>query len=350
MTMARLSVFSACIILFMSSCQKQDMTDMKLSQSLTGLISEPELEEATHTSAILAVSFPDLYYLDILEKGILIHKSAQPLSAGVKIPADNGNFWQISRVDHLDKEVEYKARAYIVTSAGSYYGQELSFITRPTKTKVRTARATSITGTSAITGGNIINFGPELILSRGVCYGTRPSPTTLNNMVTAGSGTGVFSAAITGLSPGNSYFVRAFAQTPSGTVYGNQDRFITESNADTVYRLVYVSGDNQTYPGGGMPQPMVFRVLNTATSNYLTELESANLAIVATAIIGYQDASFNNFNDYCNDNSLECFGGYYYIPIHTSGSPFTLEIRVSLSENGTEVDHRIISQNIIVYM
>ncbi len=347
--MERFSVFSALLILFLSSCQEQEWTDANAMQSLSETVSEPVLEEATHTSASLSVDFKELNDLDLREKGILIYRAGQAPSAGIKIMLGAGISNLASRVDHLDKEKEYRARAYWITSSGTYSGRELSFITRPTKIKVRTARVTSITGTTALSGGHVINSGPEPVLSRGLCYDTRPNPATLNQIVNAGSGAGIFSASLTGLIPGTSYFVRAFATTPSGTVYGNQDRFITESSTDTVYRLVYVSGDNQTYAGGGLPQPMVFRVFNTSTSTYLTDLVPSNLSMTASASIGYHDGEFNNLNNFCLDQPLECYGGYYYIPVNTSGSPFILEIRVSLLENGVEIDHRIMTQNIILY-
>lgn len=59
------------------------------------------------------------------------------------------------------------------------------------------------------------------VSSRGFVWGTSSNPTTDDNVLTAGSGEGSFNAVLSGLTKGTLYNVRAFAVTPSGTIYGN---------------------------------------------------------------------------------------------------------------------------------
>ena len=91
---------------------------------------------------------------------------------------------------------------------------------------ISTATISSITPTSAITGGNISSDGGSPILSRGVVWGTSSNPTiALNTKTTDSTGTGSFISKLTGLSPDTTYFVRAYATSSLGTAYGNEVSF-----------------------------------------------------------------------------------------------------------------------------
>ena len=94
---------------------------------------------------------------------------------------------------------------------------------------ITTAAVTSITGTTAVSGGYITNDGGSLITQRGVCYSTTPTPTTANTTVISGSGTGSFSCNLTGLIPNTTYYVRAYAINSTGTAYGNEVSFATNT-------------------------------------------------------------------------------------------------------------------------
>lgn len=116
-----------------------------------------------------------------------------------------------------------------------------------------------------------------------------------------------------------------------------------------VYKLEYVSGSGQTYIGGGMPSPMIFRIKNITANNYVTNLSAANLSMSATASIGYQDAAFNNLAGYCGNPSPQCYGGYYYVAPNlppNPPAPYTLNITVALKLNSVTVDSYPITQNI----
>jgi len=92
---------------------------------------------------------------------------------------------------------------------------------------VSTASITNITATSATCGGNVSDQGSVAVTARGVCWSTSPSPTIANSHTTDGSGTGVFTSAITGLAESTSYYARAYATNQFGTAYGNEVSFAT---------------------------------------------------------------------------------------------------------------------------
>lgn len=101
---------------------------------------------------------------------------------------------------------------------------------------VTTTTPSSITTTGATFGGNVTSAGGGTVSSRGYAYSstvTIPSKNTEATFVD-GSGTGVFSEAITGLTPATHYYVRAWATNQAGTSYGVVYEFDTLATTPTV--------------------------------------------------------------------------------------------------------------------
>jgi hypothetical protein len=107
---------------------------------------------------------------------------------------------------------------------------------------ITTTAVTNITGTTAVSGGDITNDGGSLVTQRGVCYSTSTNPTTANSTIISGSGTGSFTSNLTALSANTTYYVRAYAINSAGTAYGNQVSFTTTSG----------SGSGISNPGPGV--------------------------------------------------------------------------------------------------
>lgn len=91
-----------------------------------------------------------------------------------------------------------------------------------------TSDVTSISQTSATSGGNIYSDGGDTVKARGVCWSISANPTIENSKTTDGTGIGTFSSLLTGLTLGDKYFVRAYATNSKGTAYGNEINFITK--------------------------------------------------------------------------------------------------------------------------
>lgn len=92
---------------------------------------------------------------------------------------------------------------------------------------VITTLASSITNTTATSGGNVISDGEGVITERGVCWNTLSSPTIADNKSSNGGGTGEFTCSMTGLYGNTTYHVRAYATNSAGTSYGNEIIFMT---------------------------------------------------------------------------------------------------------------------------
>ncbi|MDX9748839.1 MAG: FISUMP domain-containing protein [Paludibacter sp.] len=137
-----------------------------------------------------------------------------------------------SSLSNLTPTTTYYVRAYAVNSAGTSYGNQISFTTStPISSPVlSTVSVSNITTTTASSGGNITSDGGSSITSRGVVWSTSQNPTvSLSTKTNNGTGTGSFSSSLTGLSPSTTYYVRAYATSLFGTAYGNQVSFTTST-------------------------------------------------------------------------------------------------------------------------
>jgi hypothetical protein len=75
--------------------------------------------------------------------------------------------------------------------------------------------------TSVTLQGNVIEDGDAVVTSRGIAWTTFYNPTTNDNKAAPGIGSGSFSATITGLTAGTTYYARTYATNSAGTAYGN---------------------------------------------------------------------------------------------------------------------------------
>ena len=95
---------------------------------------------------------------------------------------------------------------------------------------IKTKVVSSIAIYTAKSGGNINNDLKEKVIARGICWSKKENPTVSAsgvNTTTDGTGKGDFDSILVGLSPNTTYYVRAYAKTASGIIYGNIASFVT---------------------------------------------------------------------------------------------------------------------------
>lgn len=97
--------------------------------------------------------------------------------------------------------------------------------------RVETAEVTAVASDNALSGGRVIGE-TQTIMEFGICWATTDNPTIDDNR-SAGAGDAVsFACYATGLAASTSYYLRAYATTSEGTVYGQTRRFTTRAAAD----------------------------------------------------------------------------------------------------------------------
>jgi uncharacterized protein (TIGR02145 family)/uncharacterized repeat protein (TIGR02059 family) len=122
-----------------------------------------------------------------------------------------------------------------------------------------TTSISSITATSASSGGNITSDGGAVVSARGVCWSISTNPTTSNSKTVDGNGNGQFTSNLSGLAAGSTYHVRAYAANSVGTAYGADLSFVTLGKAP---ECITQSATNITSSGSSLN--------GTVNANYLS--------------------------------------------------------------------------------
>lgn len=165
-------------------------------------------------------------------------------------------------------------------------------------TVTATTAASSIGCTIATTGGNITVAvtDPCSFIERGVAYSTTASPTIANSKVVVAGSSGSYSANLTGLTNGTLYYVRAYAISSSGTVYGPQITFTTlaaPSNLNyTLNTVTYCTGsaittNNPTFTGAAATSYSVIPALPTGLTLNTSTGTITGTPTVAVAATNY---------------------------------------------------------------
>lgn len=233
------------VALLLGSCTKET-SNVRLDPGL-GTTKVFNLTSNTATVTGFVVAEGDGF----TEKGVCYDIQPSPTIDKMKTPVTGAVTTAAYNVTltGLDFATQYYARAYATGAAGTFYGEELSFITLPILPTVTTAEVTDVEGTTAISGGNVSADGGAAITSRGVCYSTSPEPTIDDGKTTDGDGLGDFVSSLTGLKGLTTYHLRAYATNSAGTVYGEEFTFTTLVSV----REWWIPGDyvSASYPGSG---------------------------------------------------------------------------------------------------
>jgi uncharacterized protein (TIGR02145 family) len=152
----------------------------------------------------------------------------------------------------------YYVRAYATNSEGTGYGDEVSFTTEMGLPGLTTVTVTSVTDSSAVSGGTITSDGGTSITAKGICWSTSQYPDLGDDYTFEGTGSTPFVSTMEDLEPNTTYYVRAYATNSLGTSYGNQRNFttvtgmpkVTTTAVSDVDDVSASSGGNVTYDGG----------------------------------------------------------------------------------------------------
>ncbi|MCW0221202.1 MAG: hypothetical protein OJI67_22925, partial [Prosthecobacter sp.] len=172
---------------------------------------------------------------------------------------------------------------------------------------VTTATQSDVTSSSATLGGEVTSDGGAAVSDRGIVWGTSPAPTTANNKVANGSGTGTFSATVTSLPASTLIYVRAYAINSEGTNYGSEISFTTSAPVadEAIFQGSFVGNGSARTISIPTVTPTFVMVKNGALSSPATQQHAvvrvagmtdssamANAAVYADGITGLNSGGF----------------------------------------------------------
>ena len=133
---------------------------------------------------------------------------------------------------------------------------------------VTTAQVSNIQQTTAMGGGTVTNAGGGTVTERGICWSTSHNPTTNGSHASNGTGPGSFTVNMTGLTPGTTYYVRAYATNSAGTAYGSEVSFTTVPQNYTINVSADPTNGGTVSGGGTFPADTTIIVTATPSTGF----------------------------------------------------------------------------------
>ncbi|MCE5320603.1 MAG: hypothetical protein LLF93_05830 [Bacteroidales bacterium] len=202
-----------------------------------------------------------------------------------------------------------------------------------------TTDVSNITSTTALGGGSITSDGGAAVAARGVCWSLSQSPTTTDSKTSDGAGIGSFTSTITGLTPGITYYVRAYATNSIGTSYGSQLTLtalaiiptLTTTAITDIGSTSATSGGSITSDGGStiISRGVCWSTNQTPTIANSKTVETSGLSIFTSSIIGLMPSTTYYVRSYATNSvgtgygnaiSVTSLRGIFFNPDLTYGS------------------------------
>ncbi len=198
-----------------------------------------EVEDIASSTATFRGRIDDKGVPPYTERGFVYSTSSRPtyensLKPIPTAPVSDKAIFE-GKVQGLEVGKTYYVRAYAKSEIGyTYSSNEVSFTTQSLAPSVAIGDVTNIMVNSAILHASVNEKGDPAYTERGFCYSTEHNPTIYNEMVVAnGSGVlGDFEQQIVLLTPGTTYYVRAYVRVgDNAPIYSSDEKTFTTTDA-----------------------------------------------------------------------------------------------------------------------
>lgn len=174
---------------------------------------------------------------------------------------------------------------------------------------------------TATAGGLVTLDGGAAITGRGVCWSSSANPTIEDSHTNDSTGTGRFISHLTGLTPGATYHIRAYATNSIGTVYGADSVFTTnaeprvpiiETGTVSVINSTSAAAVGNVISNGGDEITAIgvcwSRAANPTVDLLTKTIEGAILGIFKSQITGLSSATTYHIRAYATNGIGTAYG------------------------------------------
>ncbi len=227
------------------------LRNIKISGTMEGSVANPATVSTTAmtsistTTAVTGGTISSNGGGAVTASGVVYSTNENPTTADSKTTENATSGSYTSNLSGLLPSTTYYVRAYATNSAGTSYGNQVSFTTlsnivAPT---VTTTSQSQVTNKSFVVSGNVTDWGGANVTDRGIVYSTSANPTIDNaTKISTGTGLGTFSSYAYGVASSTLYYVRTFATNAAGTSYGSQATVTTKATEPDVIKTIAKDG------------------------------------------------------------------------------------------------------------
>lgn len=175
--------------------------------------------------------------VQITARGVCWSRSPNPTIANSHTNDGTGECNYTSQITGLQPSTFYYVRAYATNSAGTAYGPQKTFVTAANPVamlpEVVTGNVAAFSMTTATVNGEVLLDGSPVPTECGAWISTSsPNPSNGGACFPTAGGTGLFQVNLYDLTPGATYYVRAYATNSGGTAFGELKTFTTFSQPE----------------------------------------------------------------------------------------------------------------------